>query len=1137
MAVQFILGRAGTGKTTYCINQIVDELSGDANNVPLVFLVPEQATYQAERAILNSEKVAGFSRLRVLSFERLGFLLSAKNSGKSELTPIARQMAIQKILINCTDRLKVFKSAADRAGTACKIAEVISELFRQDKTIEQLDKLTEKIEESSALKFSDIRMIFDEYLKFLAGGFADADLHLSQAKAKVKEADFLKGARVWIDGFSGFTEAEFSMLRAIFEVAVDVKAALCLDSGETDLDYPEQNPPNPDSIFYQTQLTYGKLVALARQLKQPITAPVLLADIRRFNQSRPLAHIEKSLFGKTAAQKIISNGSVNLVAAANIRNEVDFTARQIIKLVSEKNFRYRDIAVIVCDINKYQHYIRAAFDDFAIPFFIDVKRTVSHLPIFELLVSALNTATQGFRASDVVSFLKTGLSGVKRQDVDLLENYCLAFGIDRDVFLKGHWDFAAKDDNFDEKRINQIKDKALGQLIWLKDKLALDTLISAEQFHKVVFEFLNRLDVPRKVNEAIEQLQQRNQFEKCDEYRQFLTQFSGLMDDFARIFDGCSMSPAQCVSIVINAMSNLNLKLIPPTLDSVLVGSIERSRHPNLKAVFVIGATQNQFPVPLTSESILTEADRTAAVRADFELSIEQEQKLIERQYLAYIALTRAAEYLFVSYPAADEKDSPVVPTDYINKLVELFCDLKLQSCQCHIDSSEDIVCVSDLADFICANLNRYDTVPQKQFEQAAAIFEVMLSKSEFSELADFVDSAINYNNRPSIDGQLAERLFTKTLTASATRLRSFASCPYKHFAKYVLRLQERADFKCTPLDIGEFYHGVLENLFYEFQKQGTDFSQISKEQLTDIFNKVAGDYIADNSFLAGFTARSAHNRYIIASAKDMLLDAVIDFAQSAGVSQFRQVAAEIRFAEGEQIAPVELELADNKSKLVIKGKIDRLDIAEVDGRYLAAIFDYKSSSDIKFDWCRFYHGIDMQLVIYLLAAKDAQIDGKGPLEPIGAFYLPITSYPEKTELSKIEAKSKEYRRKARGLFDGQFHALLDKGEPAGSNRYYSFFIKKDGKTFGHYGRIDALEPADYSALLGFAKKKLKELAEQILDGDIEPRPYRINKDSPCKNCPFAAVCRFDWRTNSYNFMPKKNKQLVIQSIEDAGER
>ncbi|MHC4337143.1 MAG: PD-(D/E)XK nuclease family protein, partial [Planctomycetota bacterium] len=650
MAVQFILGRSGTGKTSYYIKAIVNALL-EPREQPLILLVPEQASYQAERAILADKKIAGYNRLHVLSFDRLQFLLLGKNTARPALTRIGQQMIVQRILRDKSGELKAFDSSAGRPGLGRQLAQTISELHRYAKMPEDIDQLLKELQKDehnslTALKFADISLIFGEYLKAIENKFTNPDIQLAEVRRAVAKADFIKGAKLWVDGFAGFTTSEFEILAELLKIVADAQVALCLDPSKLDLTNPDAKSIDPVSIFNPTERTYTDLIEIVRKCKLQLAEPIILESAVRFSSCRQLAHIERNMF-ELEPEKNPASDNIRVVSAPNTRAEVRFVARQVLELVKEKNYRYRDIAVIASDIERYQHYIRAYFDDYRIPFFIDRRKSLSQHPVVQLISSALQVVIGGFLHSDIFAYVKTGLVPVDSSDIDLLENYCIAFGVNAgDWQTQSQWRLASEDDgDFDEQHINEFRLQVSGPLLNLRDNLCPGDnpkkVIKPEEFVRIIFDFLETLQVPKKVAGWIKEAAEAGDYTAVDEHRQFYDKLINIFGELVEVFARQQMTCEDYFAILNSAFSQMTLAFIPPTLDQVLVGSIERSRHPDLKAVFLIGATQRQFPVPVTFDSILTEDDRRAAEAVDFELSPTAGQTLAQRQYLAYIAFTR----------------------------------------------------------------------------------------------------------------------------------------------------------------------------------------------------------------------------------------------------------------------------------------------------------------------------------------------------------------------------------------------------------------------------------------------------------------------------------------------------------------
>ncbi len=1157
MAVQFILGRSGTGKTSYCIKAIVNALA-EPTEQRLILLVPEQATYQAERAILADERIAGYNRLNVLSFDRLQFLLLGKNTARPALSRIGRQMIVHRLLRDNKNKLKIFDTSASSSGLARQLAQTIAELHQYAKTPDDIDQLLSELAKDernnlAILKFTDIGLIFGEYIKFIEGDFLDPDVQLTRACRAVSASTLARGAKLWVDGFAGFTDAELAILTELLKVVADAKIAFCLDASEIDLANPALENIDPVGLFNPTQRTYAELVDRVKKCKLQLSRPIILEEALRFSGSSQLAHIERNIF-ELKPSKLDSADNIRIVSAPNVRAEVRFVARQILELVSENDYRYRDIAVIASDIDSYQHYIRAYFDDYNIPFFIDKRKPLNQHPAVQLICSALQAVTGGFAHGDIFAYLKTDLVPIQRYDIDLLENYCLAFGImANDWQSDSRWNFAGQDnEDFDEQRINQIRLKAIGSLLEFLDALCPvgnpAEMLTAAQFTQTIFNFLDDLKVRQTIGVWIEEANKNEDSAAANEHQQFYNKLVDIFDELVEVFVGRTMTAADFFAIINSAFSQLTLAFIPPTLDQVLVGSIERSRHPDLKAVFLVGATQRQFPVPLSSSQLLTDDDRIAAESVDFQLAPASSQTLAERQYFTYIAFTRPSEFLCVTYPSVDDKGSAVPRSQFIENLESLFENLHEESIAGEQIDLEKVHSETELADLLCGRLGK-DAFLLKAEDNSRleGLLDDICSDEQLAELGSNILSAINYDNCARLDGDVVGELFGRQIQTSATRLSTFAACPYRYFARYILELEERKEFKFEPLDLGLFYHNVLDVLLKTLNEQKKDFATIENEVLLKILHEQIEKVIQASSFISNFRRHSPHNAYIIHSAAEILEDCVLAIGQMVRAGSFRPSFSEVTFgqlrhsepkkplalSEAEEEGPpdtlgqYELALSDNRL-LSLNGKIDRLDIADVDNKRVAIVFDYKRR-DMSFSWSKFYYGLDMQLPLYMLAVRNSA--GSKIKDAVGAFYMPVEVGPQRATLDEILKKTDTFNYKAKGIFNGRFAQQID-GKASKDSKFYNFYVTKDDQPYGLYHNRGVLKPVDFEKVLKFTAGKILKLAEEILSGGIDVRPYRLSGKSPCSYCEYNSVCRFDWQINDYNPLISLGKAEVLEKMD-----
>ncbi len=1130
MKVRFILGRSGTGKTSLCVKEICDNLSQSSSDEPLVLLVPEQATYQAERAVLTDQRISGYHRLRILSFNRLAMHLHSKPGTPAEITPTARQMVIRNIIEKNRNNLTVFGGQTDLEGLSQGLSRIITEFHEADKEPEDLESLAHNLRDRSdseltGIKFLDLAFIYRQYREFIRDRFVNPDIQLQEACQKVAGADFLRNALLWVDGFASFTIAQLNFLKEMILAARLSRVALCLDPRQIETETGRPSPEN-NGIFEATEKTYRTLLEICRKNKTPIDTPVILDKVLRFKNSPGLALLEKNIFsfrpGKAASTK-----DIQIIAAADPRAETRYAARSIARLVMSGRCRYRDIAVIISDPATYRHYIESAFEDYRIPYFLDIRKPLNNHPALQALLAALSAATGGFASEYCLEYVKTGMSPIEKAEADVLENYCIAFGVKPGGWTsEQQWSYSAKTfKQADETEIDAIRKKALAPVIEFHNSLRSRTGeqgIAAADFVNSVFDFIKRSGLFEKLTRDVP---------AREENAQLYEKLVAVLDEIADIFADQRKEPADFAAMLAQALSQLTAAFIPAALDQVLVGTIERSRHPNVKAVFIVGAAQKHFPNSISFDNLLTDDDRQAANKADFEIDEGIDRQLRERQYLAYIAFTRPSEKLYITYPKTDRSGMPSAPSQFIENVKELFEKMDEQFASGSDIEPQGIVNQIELGDYLADVLGKDSTAEPLAKAAAGGILEKFLDEPFFA-ISATVKSALRYQNKSEVAEQVSEKIFDKPPVFSSSRISSFNNCPYQHFCKYILSLEERKVLSFEPVDIGTLYHSVLEKLYYRLKEKGLHFGSADENLLRKLTGEVLAYIIEHDPEAAGFASRDEHSLWLITTTvQEMLEEAVTAYSEIARAGKLVQSGAEIKFGPKENVnCSVTTPLG---KKIDLFGFIDRLDIAETDGKNIAFVFDYKRTSR-SLSWQGLYHGIDVQPVMYLLAVRGASINGKKIGEPAGAFYLPVEVRPKTKEIDQIEKAAEKFTHKARGLFNGEYYELLDSEIKAGWSRYYSFSFTQNSGQYGYYKAGASVKPRDFQIILKYAEKIIGTTADEILSVKTDIRPYRSCLKTACSFCPFRPVCRFDWQINEYNNAPAMTKEQVLEA---AGEK
>jgi len=1197
MPVRFILGRSGSGKTFYCLESVRAELRRSCRGESLILLVPEQATFQIEQSLLADGSLPGYHRAYVVSFARLARLILQQTTPPvlPQLTETGKQMILRRLLQQHQSDLTIFARAADRGGFVAQLSRMISELFQYQKTPEQLLRqrdqlLQQNIPASTALieKLSDLVVIFQAYLQYLDGRFIDPDEFLNGLSRFCSQAKILQNARLWIDGFAGFTPQQFAALESLFSIVDRTDITLCLDP---------QNPAcrrvqtsdaecaalDDADLFHPVLQTYLRLNQLLKKEKlsqlPPVIVPAYLADVPllpRFRHSPALAELETHWIRKQQSppkkqssaspcqitvESEIPAENIVLVETPHRRREVEAVARHILRLCRDRNYRFRDIAVILRDFEPYRELIEAVFADHDISYFLDQRRSVRHHPLIELLRSVLAVLCTNFKTEHVLRYLKTDFVPIPRAAVDTLENFALAHGIKAHRWYDPQpWRFrrpaaahlpfdAASDgilpDDLSSEQLNSWRRRAVEPLRQMFDNCfngdaaRADQLLSVRQVTAELYRLLQTLQAPQILSQWTQQAKDENLLDAVLTHQQIYSQIISLLDELAETLGDIEITMTQYAEIFTTALSQMTLALIPPALDQVLVGAIERSRHPNIRAAFLLGVNEGVFPKFSQPDTLLTDRQRRQLSDAGFELGPTSTEKLLHEQYLAYIALTRPSEFLWISYPVSDEKGSELNPSPIVNTLKAVVNELPVVRLLDRHDPDLDAVTnISQLTQQLARTLSA--PPPLALSDASRQLLLYACSRGDWSETVQSGLSGLTYANQASLDESTLADLFSATLKSSVSRLESFAACPFQHYARYILHLQERQRLQLAAVDIGAFFHHALCGIFQRLQKENLSWAHSTEDQLNDIVEQETQSITKTDEWFAQLIEQSQRNRFLIHHAIRKLKQFCQLLRQSAQASSFRQQEAELAFKADARLPALTLELNQNR-RLALRGVIDRIDIAErPDGTVGVSVIDYKTTTR-RFSFDHFYHGLSLQLISYLLVLQNHyRLPDASSIQPAAALFLPILPKPTTKHEhppddlldSLTQTETAETPHKSLGVIDSDWVSALDNSVTPGSpSQFYDFRINKDG-SLGSARSNSLLSAVELQSVLDHCRHTLTELAEQIVHGNISVTPYRLGeRETPCSYCPFKALCRFDPARDPYRQLPKVSKTQVLETI------
>ncbi len=1165
MSLRFVIGRAGTGKTHHCFRAIVEAMKAEPLGAPIFWILPKQATFSAERELTCNSGLAGFSRCRVVSFDQLGrdVLEECRGGAVPEITPLGRQMLLGHLLRKLQPQLQFFTAVARQPGLAARLDSTFAEFDRCGKDAGTLRNLADELRSGApsgnndletkllADKVADFSLLYHAYREVLGQERVDPNRRLEQVLACVHESRQFKNTSVYVDGFLEFSEVERRMLTALASAAPKMEIALLLDpASKTITDV--HHLPDDASLFYRIEETYRRLVLGFAEAGVTVDPPLVLRDVKRF-ATPSLAAIEKQLFNDRI-EAAENARPIELIEAADRRGEVNAAARRIRDLLRE-GLRFRDIAILVRDLDQYHELINAAFREHNIRFFADRRRTAGHHPLLQFTRSLFQLARGNWPHEAVMSLMKSGLANLSPDETDELENYLLLHRVRGNAWTaKEPWTYArtVRRDDSDEgwspekdlaHRMDSLRRRLVDQIAPFLDRVRQPTTV--REIVKALFALFNKLEIPQTLGQWIDQATAAHHLEQRGEHAQVWAELVELFDQMVDLLGNETVELADVVDILEAGLEQFDLALTPPTVDQVLVGQADRTRTSSAHTVFILGLGDGQFPQVPREDSVLSDSERRFLQQRDLNVDADSERRLLDENLFGYIAFTRATHRLIATRAIADEANRPLAPSSFWHRLVELFPDVKVTTEPRESDAPpHDIATPRQLVTALMrwARLTPSpatpgagdgdDTAPWPQLYHWLATHECCEDAIDVMRFKAW--KALSYRNEAALSRDVASRLFASPLRASVTRVESFATCAFKHFAAHGLQLRQREEADVTTMDLGNVYHQILERLVQECLHKREDWCRIEPSITQAMIRDFAQE--VGKSLRGELMLSTARNQYLLRRIEQTLEQVVATQREVLKRGQFRPKYAELNFGEGGKLPPYRL-ATPHGHEIILSGKIDRVDVIENQAAF--AVIDYKLSGR-PLALGRVYHGLSLQLLTYLLVLQNAgeQLEGK-KITPVAAFYSQLLRSLESVDHPEDGPDPTDplfaLKIKPRGIFDAGYIAAIDAELTGGKSQVVAAHIKADGE-FGYRDNSDVATTAEFAALLKFVERKIVQLADEIIEGNISIRPYRIGRQSPCPHCEFRPVCRFDVSVNRYNPLPPMKRTAVLLQVLKGGD-
>ncbi|MBE6817352.1 MAG: hypothetical protein E7520_06605 [Ruminococcaceae bacterium] len=1082
--LQLALGRAGYGKTEYVFSAIKSLV--DSGRDDILLLIPEQFSFVSERRLLEDLGEDRVNCVKSLSFSRLGVEISSQYGGDElpVLTKGARAVMMKRAIEMVQDNLKLFNRNITSNSFITSVLKIYDEMKSCRVSVDDiLDAADSTDKEILSYKLRDIALIIGAYDALIDGVYYDSENELTRLYHKLLKLDYFKGKTVFIDGFSGFVAQEYKIIEVIIKQAERVYITFCTDSF---------NNTDKYDLFSYVNRNIQILRGVCEKAGAVFAEPVMLTKNHR-SQNEELRAVENAAFSNIfdAIDAIPQN--ISLYAAKNITDECDNAALNISKLL-RKGWRASDITVICRDLERYQKELQFAFSKFNIPYFNDERQDISSQPLMMLVNFLLRSVIYSYKSEDIFSLLKTGLTALDSDSVNLLENYAYVWNINgsdwKDEFCESPKGFVENLSDNDRKMLdtlNQSREYIIDILEKFKKRTRKANCLNIS---KAVYYAISDFKADEKLKELAISLDESGKSALADEQGRIWDLLMVILDKLAVTGEDKPITLKEYYKLFHLMIMSEDLGTIPTGLDNVQIGSADRIRCDNPRAVFILGANEGEFPQAVTSAGLLSENDRITLIQNDFKLYSYGETLNAQEKYFAYMAMACAREKLYISFRDGGNYASE---SEIVRCVRALFPKLEVESL------SDDIT-----LERIESKDNAFEILASSYCENS----EMMRSLEAYFATQDGYRARLDAVKRLTKNGDitiddtvLATKLFKKNMYLSASRIEDYFNCSFRYFCKFGLGARPLMKAEMDPMQTGTVIHYVLEQIIKEKGSRG--LCALTDDEIALCVNLHLEDYLKNK--MGDFEKFTPRFKYQFMRLSKMLTTVVLRLREEFSASDFEARAFELTIGDGsggEEVKSATIPLSDGGS-VEIKGAVDRVDVYEENGKQYVRVVDYKSGNK-QFSLSDVLYGLNLQMFIYLftLAQSDSAYAGISS----GVLYMhsarPVMSLERNTDEKGIQSKENQIFKMKGVVLNDEENDIAIHMEHELKGKYIPVKNTKDGIA----GNIVTLE--ELGAISNKINALIAEMGANLHAGKISQNPVNgKNHDKTCDFCDYRAVC------------------------------
>lgn len=1113
MALQFILGGSGSGKSEYVQNLAIKLALEDRKNNVLM-IVPDQFTMQTQWAMANAHPDGGIINIDVLSFSRLPRKVFEEvgQPKRMLLDDTGKCLLIKRGAAKIKDNLHVLSRGMENAGWSGEVKSVISEFMQYNIAPSDLDGIQDKCRSQALkLKIADLKIIYEAFLKECEEKYITKEEILDLFIERLPLSKKVAKSVVIFDGFTGFTPIQIKAIAAVLNVAKDVYITFPFDNDLSE--NPHKINDKDNTIF---DLTKRNMDDIAKEYDP--TGVNILDDIRltenyRHKNNPELAFLEKNLFRKGNA-KSHSEGAIEINRCSDVDNECRILCEALIKEIQKNNYRYRDVAVVCADMTKYQKPLAKYLSRYNIPYYMDSNRSIAANPLVKYILSLADILKNNFKTEDVLRFLRTGVSPLSEDEIDELENYIYARGIKGISKWREEFVYKSEEQRKNSESLDKINSYRASFYGIFKDITKEGTgKRKLSVWLNQIFTILDKGNAYDRMAEMAEELREEGLIGEAMEYEGVYNKVIELFDDLTDLMGDEDYSIKELSDILKVGFSEIRVGVLPQKVDSLLVGDMQRTRLKEIKELFILGVNDGNIPKSSAGGGLLSVPDKEELKEADCKLSpTSSELAFIEQLYI-YLNLTKPTDKLYISFASVGGKGDSLIPSYLIEVLLNMFEGLAINN----RGNDTPKLFRQDIKEETAKLLGLYVTGIANE-EQEKTLFEnigIIRSFEGGNEWCEkIIANAFREYKAKSLDKEVARNLYGDLLTVSVSTLEKFAACRYAHFVTYGLSLCDREKFGLESVDMGNLSHDILEKVGEKLNEEGLDFSTaevtVSESEVDAAIELLTKEYNGD------LLVSDEKTKYYVRQLARIMKRTVKTLGFQLSKGKYKPEMYEMKFEKMYDLATSE---DGNTKRVELKGRIDRTDIYD-DGsnKSYVKIIDYKSSSH-KLDPKMLEEGLSLQLAIYMKNAIETikeRYPNKDVLPAAMLYYAIDDPFSDSRNDAEADIRKKLIPVGAIVNDDTVMESLDSDLAVPGTKSEAVKITKKKDNTPDSYSNVFSSE--EFDSMLIKAEEKAKELAGDILSGCIDINPYLEKNKTACDFCPIRGYCGFDIKLKGFEY-------------------